>query len=80
MPQAESFGAQPHKRLEAHANIVELLKHVDIVGLNEVHPAHFASVDRAVTAQLSMVAGHGCTSGNMLFWRPPQRLSPEFLG
>ena len=54
--------------------VLQMLRLVPIVGVNELHSAWHARFDAAIGEQLPHVSCYGSCKGDALFWRRAQRL------
>ena len=53
--------------------IIQLLRTVPIVGVNELHPAHHRAFDAGVVQTVPFASFYGSVGGNVIFWCRPQR-------
>ena len=68
----------PHARacVQAIRTVVELMRVVQILGINNLHPAHQKTYDEEVRKELPDAMCFGSTGKNALLWRRPQRGRP----
>ncbi len=58
---------------QAPVDAAHLLSQVDILGLNEVDPAHHGLFGDKIQELIPSAAYYGSSAGDMIFWCAPQR-------